>query len=86
VALANWGSCLYYVNHRLRGALLFACGSVFIFSTLTSVAFGDALFWRAEWRALSGKNPYRQCSEYCGKREYFPHDTKIVPHKYIDSM
>jgi len=40
-------------------------------SILTTTAFCDPLFWRAEWRALSGAGNPNRC-EYCDRDNEYP--------------
>jgi hypothetical protein len=55
-----WGVSLFYDHVYIRGGTLLLVGFFGIWSTLSTVCFGDPFFWRAEWRALSGTgNPYR---------------------------
>lgn len=55
---AAWGVYLIYDKRWLIGGLLFIVGSCGAFGALTYVGFGTFIFWRAEWRALTGGNPY----------------------------
>jgi IS1 family transposase len=58
--LSIYGLALFENRRYVRGLGCFFAGSCGFLSTLTSFAFCDPLFWRAEWLALTEKgNPYR---------------------------
>jgi hypothetical protein len=59
-----------YVRNRFWGVLVIALALAMVFSVLTTVGFCDPLFWRAEWRSLTGKEANRcQCSEQSENRQ-----------------
>jgi IS1 family transposase len=79
--IASWGGWLWGGGHRVWGGLLAALGLWLITSTLTTVGFGDPLFWRAGWRLLSGQDPDRRDCQDAEHRQPFQHNGEIVYQK-----
>lgn len=58
-AIMYRGTGYYGMGRCALGFLCVIGGSCLLLSVLTTTAFCDPIFWRAEWRALSGHDPYR---------------------------
>ena len=85
--IAWCGFFLYVRRRKFYGSLLILCGLGLLFSVLTTIGFGDPLFWRAEWRALTFQHPDRCRDEYYQHNAYrqsIPHNARIVPQKPLD--
>jgi IS1 family transposase len=79
------GEYLYLVRgQRRRGAFVTIIGACLLFSMFTAIGFCDPIFWRAEWRSLTGKGANR-CGCESENRQEFPHNLAIVPQKHLDS-
>jgi len=77
IFITCWGGWLS--EHRpWLGRLLGALGIGLLASVLTSIGFCDPLFWRAEWRSLTGQEANRcQCSIHGEDYQTFEHGGNV---------
>jgi hypothetical protein len=58
-----------------------------LWSILTTIGFCDPLFWRAEWRALTGQEANRcQCAKQPDYHQTFQHDGENVSQEPLDAV
>jgi hypothetical protein len=82
--IASWGGWLWGGGHRIWGSLIAALGLGLCFSVLTTAGFCDPLFWRAEWRSLTGQEANRcDCAEHTEYHHTFQHIVEMY-HEYLD--
>jgi hypothetical protein len=85
--IASWGGWLLGGKHRIYGGLLAVPSLGLIASILTTASFCDPLFWRAEWRSLTGQEANRcQSAGQTYYRQTFQHNGGTVSQKTLDVM
>jgi len=78
IPIISWGGWLSGRGSRL-GRCIGLLGIGLLWSTITAVSFCDPLFWRAEWRSLTGQEANRcHCPDYPEYRQSFQHISAIV--------
>lgn len=85
--IAAWGGWLWGRRCFMGGGLLAIIGLAMTASVLTTTGFCDPLFWRAEWRALTGQEADRcSCQQHSDDQEFTHHAATsfvVVPFRKI---
>jgi hypothetical protein len=70
ILVTPWGSWLAGSGGRVLGTVLGVFGIGLLGTVLTIIGFCDPLFWRAEWRSLTGQEANRCSRAYKQQTEY----------------